>query len=88
MALILPNLSAVISRRGGDQQAGASLGIQNAANSLGQAGGPVLGGALFIWRTDAAYLFAGALSLALALVIGWKSIDRRVALPPGKGPTR
>lgn len=47
MALILPNLSAVISKRGGDQQAGASLGIQNAANSLGQAGGPVLGGGAF-----------------------------------------
>jgi DHA1 family multidrug resistance protein-like MFS transporter len=87
MALILPNLSAVISKRGGDQQAGASLGIQNAANSLGQAGGPVLGGALFIWRTDAAYLFAGALSLVLALAIGWKSM-RGLAPPPGKGQKR
>ena len=77
MALIAPNLSALISKRGGAQQAGASLGVQNAANSLGQAGGPLLGGVLFIWQINAPYLFSGAVLLALALVIGWKALDRQ-----------
>jgi DHA1 family multidrug resistance protein-like MFS transporter len=75
MALIAPNVSALVSKRGGEQQAGASLGVQNAANSFGQAGGPLLGGVLFIWRINAPYLFSGAVLLALALVIWWKSLD-------------
>jgi len=72
MAFIAPNLSALVSKRGGDQQAGASLGVQNAANSLGQVAGPLLGGVLFIWQANAPYFFSGAVLLALALVIGWK----------------
>ena len=77
MAFIAPNLAALISKRGGEQRAGASLGILNAANSLGQAGGPLLGGALFIWQVNAPYWLSGALLVALALVIGWKALDRQ-----------
>jgi len=77
MAFIAPNLSALISKRGGEQQAGESLGIQNAANSLGQAGGPLLGGVLFIWQISAPYLFSGALLLGLALIIGWRVMGGR-----------
>jgi MFS transporter, DHA1 family, multidrug resistance protein len=77
MAFIAPNLAALISKRGGEQQAGASLGVQNAANSLGQAGGPLLGGLLFIWQINAPYLFSGAVLLSLALVIGWKAFGTR-----------
>jgi len=76
MAFIAPNLSALISKRGGEQQAGASLGVQNAANSLGQVGGPLLGGVLLIWQITAPYLFSGAVLLALALILGWKARDR------------
>ena len=80
MAFIAPNLAALVSKRGGEQHAGASLGIQNAANSLGQSIGPLLGGVLFIWQINAPYLFSGAVLLSLALVIGWKAIAaRRVA---------
>jgi len=77
MAFIAPNLAALISKRGGEQQAGASLGIQNAANSLGQAGGPLMGGVLFVWQVNAPYLLSGALLVALAFVIGWKAMDKR-----------
>jgi len=77
MAFIAPNLSALVSKRGGEQQAGASLGIQNAANSLGQSVGPLLGGLLFIWQINAPYLLSGALLIGLALVVGWKAIGRR-----------
>jgi DHA1 family multidrug resistance protein-like MFS transporter len=73
MAFIAPNLAALISKRGGEQQAGASLGVQNAANSLGQAVGPLLGGVLFIWHINAPYFFSGAVLLALAVGIGWKA---------------
>ena len=76
MAFIAPNLSALVSKRGGEQQAGASLGIQNAANSLGQAVGPLLGGVLFLWQMNAPYLFSGAVLLALAFAIGWRASDR------------
>ena len=80
MAFIAPNLSALVSKRGGDGQAGASLGIQNAANSLGQSVGPLLGGALFIWQINAPYLLSGAMLVALALGIGWKVIAGRKAV--------
>lgn len=69
MALVSPNLAAVISKRGG-AGVGAALGAYNAANSLGQASGPILGGALFIWRPNAPYLLTGALLVVAALVIG------------------
>ena len=77
MAFIAPNLAALISKRGGEQQAGASLGVQNAVNSLGQAGGPLLGGALFVWQMNAPYVLSGALLIAVALVIAWKAIANR-----------
>ncbi len=77
MAFIAPNVSALVSKRGGEGQAGASLGIQNAANSLGQTGGPILGGALFMWQINAPYLFSGAVLLVLAVGIGWRIMVRK-----------
>ena len=77
MAFIAPNLAALISKHGGQQQAGTALGVQNAANSLGQASGPLLGGALFVWQMNAPYLLTGALLVTVALVIGWKALDRQ-----------
>lgn len=76
MALISPNLGALISKRGGSR-VGAALGVQNAAHSLGQASGPLLGGVLFIWHRNAPYLLTGALLIAVALVIGWQAVDRQ-----------
>ncbi|MDP1857176.1 MAG: MFS transporter [Gemmatimonadaceae bacterium] len=80
MALIAPNLSALVSARGSERKAGAALGIQNAANSLGQAGGPLVGGVLFIWQINAPYFFGGALLLGLALLIAWKAIANQRAV--------
>ena len=78
MAFIAPNVAALISKRGA-QQLGAALGIQNAVNSLGQASGPLLGGALFVWQMNAPYVLSGALLLAIALAIAWKAIAKRPA---------
>ena len=77
MALISPNLAALISKRGGSRRVGAALGVQNAANSIGQASGPLLGGALFIWQMDAPYLLTGALLVTAALVVGWTALVGR-----------
>ena len=73
MAFIAPNLSALVSKRGGARQAGASLGIQGSANSLAQSVGPLLGGVLFIWHRNAPYVAGGTLLIALAAAIGWKA---------------
>ena len=76
MAFIAPNVAALISKRGG-RQAGAALGVQNAVNSLGQASGPLLGGALFVWQMNAPYVLSGALLIGIALAIAWKATDIR-----------
>ena len=74
-AFVSPNLTALISKRGGINHVGESLGVQNAANSLAQASGPLLGGALFVWHLNAPYLFAGALSICAALTILWRKTE-------------
>ncbi len=71
MALIAPNLAALTSSRGGSH-AGAALGMQSAANSLGQVGGPLLGGVLFAWQAQAPYWFGGVFLLGLAALAGRK----------------
>ena len=69
MALISPNLTALVSEQGG-QHKGAVLGLQNAANSLGQVGGPILGGILFAWQANVPYLFAGTFLSGVGIWIG------------------
>ena len=76
MALISPNLSALISKRGEGRHAGRALGVQNAANSLGQASGPLLGSALLLWQTNAPYLMTGTLLVVVSVVIGWTAHAR------------
>ena len=71
MAFITPNLSASISTWG-DPYTGAALGMQNAANSLGQVSGPLLGAALLNWNPGAPYLFAGVLLLCTAVLAAAK----------------
>ncbi len=76
-SLIAPNLASAISKRSGTHRVGAVLGVQNAASSLGQASGPLLGGALFVWNINAPYVVAGALLLIVAIVLAWTSITAR-----------
>src|SRR5574341_1099702 len=76
MSFISPNLLALISKRGGERT-GTSLGIQNAANSLGQAGGPLLGGVLFAWQAQAPYLLAGIMLFGVGLMTGWMAWAKR-----------
>jgi len=73
LAFLSPNLAALISKRAERRSVGAALGAQTAATSLGQAIGPVLGGALFVWQVKAPYLLTGALLVTVALVIAWKA---------------
>lgn len=69
MALIAPNLSALISKRSDASNVGAALGVQNMANNLGQVGGPVLGGALFALSTEMPFFLTGSLLVATGLIV-------------------
>ena len=73
VSLIAPNLASMVSRRGGGR-AGAALGAQNAANSLGQVAGSLLGGALFAWRMEAPYVLTGALLALIALILARRAV--------------
>ena len=61
-ALVTPNLATLLSARASSAR-GRMLGIQSAANSLGQFGGTVVGGALLGWNMEAPYVIAAALLL-------------------------
>lgn len=70
VALIGPNVAALISIRGGSR-AGAALGVQSTANGIGQTGGTILGGALFAWQMHAPFAVASTLLLAIAGMALW-----------------
>ena len=70
VALIVPNLLTLISKQGGPHT-GKALGLQSSAKSLGQIIGPVLGGLLFAWHTNAPYIFVGIILLGIGLTISF-----------------
>ena len=76
-AIVSPNITALISKLAVNRGVGVTLGIQSAANSLGQATAPLLGGALFVWKMKAPFLMTGALLGMVGLAITLKSMYRR-----------
>ena len=70
MALLTPAVSALVSRLGG-AHAGAALGFESSAKSLGQIAGPVLGGVLFGASVAVPFWLAGGLLLGLAPIFAW-----------------
>jgi len=72
IALISPNIASLISARGGGR-AGAAFGAQSAANSLGQVGGTLAGGALLAWEMEAPFALAASLLLIVATIVAWWS---------------
>lgn len=68
-ALVLPNLSALISIHGADR-AGAALGMKNAASSVGQFVGPLVGVVLIGWRETSPFLLSGGMLLAAGVTVG------------------
>ncbi len=78
-ALVSPNLAALISKRSGTGGTGAALGAQNAANSFGQVTGPILGGALFLWQTNAPYVLTGVMLIAVSALIAYSVLARKQA---------
>ncbi len=72
MAALNPGLASLVSKRSG-RHAGAALGLQSAANSLGQAAGPVAGGILFAWDIHMPYLLTAAPLIIAALITARKS---------------
>jgi len=70
MGLLTPTVSALVSRRGGTH-AGAALGLESGAKSLGQIAGPLLGGVLFGSSAAIPFWLAGGLLLGLAPIFAW-----------------
>lgn len=71
VGLLSPSLTVLVSKKSGDQP-GSALGLQSAALSLGQAGGPLLGGLLFAWHHHTPYWVSAPLLLLAAVWVGWK----------------
>jgi len=71
MAAINPALASLVSKRAG-KHSGAALGLQSAANSLGQAGGPLAGSILFTWDIHAPYLLTALPLIIIAIIMGRK----------------
>ncbi len=72
MGLLTPAISALVSRRGG-AHAGAALGLESGAKSLGQIAGPVLGGVVFGASVAVPFWLASALLLGLAPIFAWRA---------------
>jgi DHA1 family multidrug resistance protein-like MFS transporter len=85
MALLTPAVSALVSRRGG-AHAGAALGLESSAKSLGQIAGPVLGGVLFGASVAVPFWLASGLLLGLAPIFALSG--RRTHEPPSGGAAR
>ena len=79
MAALNPGLASLVSKRSG-KHAGAALGLQSAANSLGQAAGPLVGSILFTWDIHVPYLLTAAPLIIAAIIMGRKSHRRRLTL--------
>ena len=86
-ALVIPNLSALVSVRSG-RSTGVALGWKTSAGSLGQFLGPVMGGALVVRHADLPFLLAGALlvGLASAVAVGQQRSHRRSRWPARTSP--
>lgn len=72
VALISPNLSAMIATRGGPAK-GRALGAESAANSVGQLSGTMLGAGLLAWNMEAPFVAAGAVLLVTGLLVAWRT---------------
>lgn len=74
MGLLAPTVSTLVSRRGG-VHAGAALGLESGAKSMGQVTGPLLGGAIFGSSVAIPFSLAAAFLLGLAPVVAWSARD-------------
>jgi MFS transporter, DHA1 family, tetracycline resistance protein len=72
-SLILPNISALLSRTTSADSQGAVLGLNQAMGALARAAGPVMGGALFSIVGPSAPFYAGALLVAPAVWLSWQA---------------
>lgn len=71
----LCGLATSLLRRGG-AYAGAALGLESSAKSLGQIAGPVLGGVLFGASVAVPFWLASGLLLGLAPIFAWSGRAR------------
>lgn len=88
MALVTPNLSALISS-GSGPGTGAALGLKSAAGNVGQFTGPLLGGFLLDWRPTSPFLLSGVVLVVTGCVVGFAHHrPRRQRKAPSGPPAR
>lgn len=62
LALLMPSINSLTSKRSPEEEQGAMLGVLNSYQSLGRVAGPILGGATFdLLGYGSPYIVAGAL---------------------------
>ena len=84
MALVTPNLSALISGPGGPGT-GTALGLKSAAGNVGQFAGPLLGGLLLDWRPTSPFLVSGFVLGVTGSVVGFAHYRRGPRAAPLAG---
>jgi DHA1 family multidrug resistance protein-like MFS transporter len=67
-AFITPNITSLISLKGGESSGGA-LGIQKSVDSLGQVIGPIAGSWLFTIESSLPYLLTGVSVITITLIL-------------------
>lgn len=80
VALVAPNVAALITLHGGSRT-GAAVGAQGTANGLGQTAGATLGGVLLAWKMDAPFLIAAMVFVVVGAAVAWWSWNARRRLP-------
>ena len=81
IAFITPCLAALVSKRS-ENQSGTALGFLNSANSLGQAGGPALGGFLLAYQIHLPYLIIVVLLTICVIYLTGKLFKKSRNTPP------
>jgi len=71
MAALNPSVTTLVSKCAG-KNPGTALGVQSSVNSLGQAGGPLVGGLLLAWYIHVPYLLTALPLIVIAFLIGRK----------------
>ncbi|HMK47135.1 MAG TPA: MFS transporter [Methanocella sp.] len=75
--LVVPCLNSLVSKRTGEEQQGAVLGVLGSYNSIGRIAGPPMGGLSYDISTVLPYVIMGSLSVLGAFTAIWTALRIR-----------
>src|SRR5437763_12734669 len=83
MGATQPSLNSLISRRAGVDEQGQVMGVAQSVGALSRVLGPLIAGVLFTVLGRASPFLWGAVSVGIALLVGWRVVQVvPVAAPP------